>query len=434
MQRGHGAPIARAAAALGASVALHLAVLLVGGVLLVVAPLLGFDSDDPDPLIVDMIGAEAKAPVAPPPVRAARPSPPPARPVPVSLPAVAPAPPPDPAPAAVDTPPPSEAPAPPAAADATLEAGSPPAAALTEEPAPPAEDALAAKPSGAAAEEASIPGSGEATAPRESPLAATEAQAQAAQREGEVASSDQTPQTPGEPPPKSPATGTVTESPPPAEPARIADVPAPAPDSRMDLARLDAVARNPSVSARAAGEPFVGRREVFEFLLDHPEFATHVTRALRVARYRIWRTEDGLFVDDGWGATGQMFVVRAASGTRVLYARGEFQNKFLPVITGEAVVTINYDTRPAADGRDLLVAAVSSQLKIDGAFGDFVVKVASAAATEKAEKESRRLVNIFARVLRAVDEKPAALYASLRERPDVPQRELEEFRVLLKLP
>ena len=63
-----------------------------------------------------------------------------------------------------------------------------------------------------------------------------------------------------------------------------------------------------------------------------------------------------------------------------------------------------------------------------------MVKLASTLATEKAEKESRRLVHIFARVLKAVDEKPAALYASLRERPDVPRRELEQFRVLLKLP
>ena len=118
----------------------------------------------------------------------------------------------------------------------------------------------------------------------------------------------------------------------------------------------------------------------------------------------------------------------------MLYARGEFQHKLLPVITGEAVVTINYDAQPAGDGRDLLVADISSQLKIDGPFGDLVVKLASALAIEKAEKESRRLVHIFARVLKAVDEKPAALYASLRERPDVPQRELEQFRVLLKLP
>jgi hypothetical protein len=202
----------------------------------------------------------------------------------------------------------------------------------------------------------------------------------------------------------------------------------------MNFARLDEVTRNPSVSARAEGQPFVGRREVFEFLLDHPDFATHISRALRLGRYRMWRTDEGLFVDDGWGATGRVFVVYAASGTRVLYARGEFQHGLLPAIPGEAVVTINYDVQPAADGRDLLSAAISSQLKIGGALGDLVAKLAGSLATEKAEKESLRLVRMFARVLQALDEKPAAVYASLRERPDVPQRELEQFRVLLKLP
>ena len=83
----------------------------------------------------------------------------------------------------------------------------------------------------------------------------------------------------------------------------------------------------------------------------------------------------------------------------MLYARGEFQHKLLPVITGEAVVTINYEARPAEDGRDLLMADISSQLKIDGPFGDLVVKLASSLAVEKAEKESRRLVHIFAAVL-----------------------------------
>jgi hypothetical protein len=217
------------------------------------------------------------------------------------------------------------------------------------------------------------------------------------------------------------------------EPARTAEA-AVAAALRVNLRRLGEVTRNPSVSARAEGQPFVGRREVFEFLLDHPDFATHVTRALRLARYRMWRAGDELFVDDGWGATGRVFVVYAASGTRVLYARGEFQSGLLPAIPGEAVVTITYDAQPAGDGRELLSANISSQLKIGGALGDLVVRVASSLATEKAERESRRLVRTFARVLQAVDEKPAALYATLLERPDVPQRELEQFRVLLKLP
>ena len=58
--------------------------------------------------------------------------------------------------------------------------------------------------------------------------------------------------------------------------------------------RVQAVTDNPSLAVKVDAEPFVARRDVFEFLLDHPEFATHVTRALKLARYRIWRTPGGL--------------------------------------------------------------------------------------------------------------------------------------------
>lgn len=199
-------------------------------------------------------------------------------------------------------------------------------------------------------------------------------------------------------------------------------------------ARLREVAQNPSVSARARSETMVGRREILEYLLDHPEFATHVTRALRLARYRVWRTDEGFFLDDGWGSTGQLSLVYAAHGTRVLYARGEFQGKLLPAIPGEALVTIEYDAQPGGDGKDRLSTAVTSQVRIEGAFGEMALQLAGAWAVEKAEKEARRLVRIVARVIRATEEAPAALYASLRERPGVPERQLEEFRALLRIP
>ena len=99
-----------------------------------------------------------------------------------------------------------------------------------------------------------------------------------------------------------------------------------------ERARLLELARSASVAANAQAEPFVARREVFEFLLDHPEFATHVTRALRLARYRIWRDAEGLWLDDGWGAVGRFRVVHAADGTRVMYARGRYQPRILPSI------------------------------------------------------------------------------------------------------
>ena len=60
-----------------------------------------------------------------------------------------------------------------------------------------------------------------------------------------------------------------------------------------------------------------------------------------------------------------------------------------------------------------------------------VLKLGSAIAQNKADREARRIVKLFAKVSRAVEEDPAGVYAKLRERPDVPHTELEEFRALL---
>jgi hypothetical protein len=197
--------------------------------------------------------------------------------------------------------------------------------------------------------------------------------------------------------------------------------------------RLQEVTEQASVATRADGEPFVTRRDVFEYLLDHPEFATHVTRALKLARYRIWREADGLWLDDGWGATGQFSVVWAASGTRVMYARGRYKAWLLPTIHGQAVVVIEYAAQPGPDHRSLITTTVTGFVKLDSRLLDWAGRLASAAATAKAEKEARLLVRVFARASRAIESDPAGVHELLRQRPDVPPRELEEFRGLLEL-
>ena len=201
-----------------------------------------------------------------------------------------------------------------------------------------------------------------------------------------------------------------------------------------ERARLQEVADGASVSARAAGEPFLARPDVFEFLLDHPEFATHVTRALKLARYRIWRgPEGGLWLDDGWGVVGQFSVVYATSGTRVVYAHGQYQSGLLPSIRGQAVVLIEYGLSPAADRRSLISPAVTGFVRLDSKVIALAGMLAGSVATAKAEKEARRFVKLFARASRAIEENPAHVHESVRQRPDVPSADLEEFRRLLDL-
>src|SRR3989442_13021963 len=70
------------------------------------------------------------------------------------------------------------------------------------------------------------------------------------------------------------------------EPALPAEMPA------SERSRLAAVTATASLATHAAGEPFVARREGFEDLLGHPQFAAPLAPTLRVARYRGWRRPD----------------------------------------------------------------------------------------------------------------------------------------------
>lgn len=198
-----------------------------------------------------------------------------------------------------------------------------------------------------------------------------------------------------------------------------------------ERSRLAQIVDRASVETRAEGEPLLTRREVFEYLLDHPAFATHVTQALRFSRLRIWATPEGLFLDEGWGTTGWFSVVYAAEGTRVIYARGQTRVPVLPAIHGEAVVVINYRYSPAPGGREFVKPAVAASVALDSRLLAAVLRLGSALAQRKADSEARGTLRLFAKVSRAIENDPAGVYAKLRERPGVPQAELEEFRVRL---
>jgi hypothetical protein len=222
--------------------------------------------------------------------------------------------------------------------------------------------------------------------------------------------------------------------PPPAGPAAAharpaAPVPSQLPGPTRE--RVQDIADEAVVSTRVAAEPFVGRREVFEFLLDHPDFATHVTRALKLARYRIWRTPEGLYLDDGWGTRGRFETLHADARTRVMYARGAYEQRLLPDIRGEAVVVIEYTMAPAAQGRSVISTALTSYLKLDSRLLALAGKALGPVAEAKADKEASRLMRVFARTTRAIEEDPGRVLEALRQRPDVPPAALEQFRRLL---
>ncbi len=194
---------------------------------------------------------------------------------------------------------------------------------------------------------------------------------------------------------------------------------------------FERLASTADVSTRVEAEPFLVRRDVFEYLLDHPPFATQVARTLRLAKFRIWQTAEGMILDDGRGLTGQFRVVYAANGTRLFHANGEYNAALLPTIHGQALTMIEYDTSPAPNGRVLLKPAVSGFVRLNSRVLAFGFKALQGAAQRKADLEAHRLMKKFAQVSRALDESPEAVLEKLRQEPGIAPRELEEFGRLL---
>jgi hypothetical protein len=175
------------------------------------------------------------------------------------------------------------------------------------------------------------------------------------------------------------------------------------------------------------------RPEVFEYLLDHPEFASQVTRALALARYRIWHDARGLWLDDGWGTKGRFVLVHAARGRRLYHARGGFEQPYLPEMRGEAVAMLEYAFRPEPDGRVLVESRATGYVQIDSRFLRLLGGIAMPFVQAKADREAAQLMRVFTRVSRAIENNPAQVYLKVSERPEVSARELAEFRELLRL-
>jgi len=180
-------------------------------------------------------------------------------------------------------------------------------------------------------------------------------------------------------------------------------------------------------------EPYVVRPEIFEYLLDHPEFASHVTRALKAARYKIWREAGSLWLDDGWGVKGAFTVAHAEPGLRLMYAQGAYQSS-LPDIKGRAVVALAYKFQPAPQGRQQVVTTLTSFVHIDSAVVRAIGRMGGSLVQKKADREARQLLRVFSKVSRAIEDNSADVYAKVREHADVPKQELEEFRKLLRVP
>lgn len=196
-----------------------------------------------------------------------------------------------------------------------------------------------------------------------------------------------------------------------------------------ERARIENVLSHATISTRVQIDPYPLRLDVFDYLLNHPDFATQVTRALKLARYRIWVTADGLNLDDGWGVKGVITPFYGDKGLRVVYARGRYEQSVLPDIRGQAIIFVRYgESTGATAGRPSLVTSMEVFAWLDSSV---IASLAGSLAKSKATSEGLHALKVFSRLSTHLEQRGDEVLAELTRRPEVSRPELEEFRRLL---
>jgi len=195
-----------------------------------------------------------------------------------------------------------------------------------------------------------------------------------------------------------------------------------------ERARIENVLAHATISTRVEIEPYPLRLDIFDYLLNRPDFATQVTRALKLARYRIWVAPDGLNLDDGWGVKGVITPFYGDKGLRVVYARGAYHQNVLPDIRGQAIIFLHYGESGTVAGRPALATSIEVFAWLDSSV---LASLAGSIAKAKATSEARHALRVFSRLSTHLELRADEVLAELARQPDVSRPELEEFRRLL---
>ncbi|MFQ5898819.1 MAG: hypothetical protein ACE5JN_11325 [Candidatus Methylomirabilia bacterium] len=204
--------------------------------------------------------------------------------------------------------------------------------------------------------------------------------------------------------------------------------------SPEDRAALEDVVRRPILSRVIKGFTFLSRKEVYEYLLDHPDFATGLARTLGLSKYRIQREPGGYQARDfrdyggteGRGMEGHFKTVYADPAKRVFFVWGTYK-KLLFTIRARAVLVLEYHHR-VRGGESYGHSTLSSYVMIDHPLFKLVARLLSPILGRAMDRSMKKTLRLAAKISEAAYRDPAAFAKKLEGSPELPRKELAEFR------
>jgi len=198
-----------------------------------------------------------------------------------------------------------------------------------------------------------------------------------------------------------------------------------------DYALVREVVRDATAAREVREISFRSRKPVFDYLLEHLDFAASIARILGEGKYRVKRDGDGYQADDGHGTTGVLRPVFADAGRRVFYLEGQYDPPLLPAIGVRAVLLLDIDHVESPDGATYCELNVAGHVRFDSRVLDTLAWVMRNYTQAQVDKQVRRFFRHVAVVSRRAYDDPESLDDELTRHPELPAREVSGFRHVL---
>ena len=204
-----------------------------------------------------------------------------------------------------------------------------------------------------------------------------------------------------------------------------------------DRQALEEVVSGPTLSREVKEVKFRSRKEVYEYLLNHPDFAAAVARAFGLSEYQIVKdakvvraSGDSYWGTDGRGATGHFRVVYADEKKRVFFLDGTLNKNWLPTIFARSVMVLIFDHKADREG-SYVENDLYGYIKIDNTLVAYLAKLLRPIIGSMAHEKIKHILSVGATVSEVAYRDPAGFLKKLEESPELPRKECDEFRQTL---
>ena len=161
--------------------------------------------------------------------------------------------------------------------------------------------------------------------------------------------------------------------------------------------------------------------DVYVYLLDHPRMTAILVNRLGIATYQSEMRGPGHYWgNDGEGTEGILELVYQDRTSRVYYLEGSHDSRFLPLITGKAVVLLRIDQVTDSNGVEATDSTLVSYTRLDNRMlagvASLLRPLVGSAVTRRLEK-GVDTVNRLSRVMR---QQPDRVVSAAAKSPGLP--------------